>query len=89
MARIEEAIERIKELECPTGDIKTRVKGILTDYEIANKSEIMVSREHSLDKNGARGYNANISREGGMDIVILAVSGKDDYVAKVSDAYIS
>lgn len=89
MATIEEAIERIKALECPTGDIKNRVKGILTDYGIANKSQIMVSREHSLDKKGARGYNAKISREEGMDIVILAVSGGDDYVAKVSDAYIS
>lgn len=89
MATIEEAIERIKALECPTGDIQNRVKGILTDYGIANKSQIMVSREHSLDKNGARGYNAKISREEGIDIVILAVSGEDDYVAKVSDAYIS
>lgn len=89
MATIEEAIERIKALECPTGDIKNRVKGILIDYEIANKSEIMVSREHSLDKNGVRGYNAKISREGEMDIIILAVSGEDDYVAKVCDVYLS
>jgi hypothetical protein len=89
MATIEAAIERIKALECPTGDIKNRVKGILTDYEIANKNEIIVSREHGLDKKGAQGYNAKISREGGMNIVILAVSGGDDYVAKVSDAYIS
>lgn len=89
MATIEEAIRRIKTLECPTGDIRNRVVGILTDYEIANKSEIMVSRERSLDKKGVRGYNAKICREGGTDIVILAVSGQDDYVAKVSDAYIS
>lgn len=88
MATVEEALERIKALECPTGDIKHRVKGILTDYEIANRSEIVVRREHSLDKKGARGYHAEISREGRMDIVILAVPGKDDYVAKVSDAYI-
>jgi hypothetical protein len=89
MATIEQAIERIKALECPTGEIQNRVKGILTDYEIANKSEIMVSREHSLDKNGVQGYQAKIAREGGRDIVILAVSGEDDYVAKITDAYIS
>jgi hypothetical protein len=89
MATIEEALERIKALECPTGDIKERVKGILTNYDIANKSEIVVRREHRLDKNGARGYHAEISREGGIDIVILTMSGRDDYVAKVSDAYIS
>ena len=89
MATIEQAIERIKALECPTGEIQNRVKGILTDYEIANKSEIMVSREHRLDKNGVQGYQAKIAREGGQDIVILAVSGEDDYVAKITDAYIS
>lgn len=89
MATIEEALERIKAIECPTGDIQGRVKGILTDYEIANQSEIMVSREYSLDTKGTRGYQARISCEGGMDIIILAVSGEDDYVAKVSDAYIS
>ncbi|MDF2634028.1 MAG: hypothetical protein K0R78_902 [Pelosinus sp.] len=89
MATIEEAIERIKALECPTGDIEKRVKGILTDYKIAIKSEIMVNREHDLDKNGVRGYRAKTSREGGADITILAVSGGDDYVAKVSDAYIN
>jgi hypothetical protein len=89
MATIKEAIERIKALECPTGDIQNRITGILADYEIANKGEIVVSREHSLDENGAQGYNAKISREGGIDIVILAVSGGDDYVMKVRDAYIS
>ncbi|GMA98953.1 hypothetical protein [Pelosinus sp. IPA-1] len=89
MATIEQAIERIKALECPTGDVKDRVRKILTDYNVASKSEIMVTREHSLDKKGARGYNAKISGEGETDIVVLALSGRDDYVAKVMDVYIS
>lgn len=88
MNNIEGAIERIKGLECPAGDIKSRVRGILKDYEVANRSEITVSRDHRLDKKGARGYNAKITRENGLDIAVVAVSGMDDYVVKVIDAYI-
>ena len=88
MENINGAIERIKLLECPTANIKSRVRGILKDYEIANGSEIVVSRDHRLDKNGARGYNAKITRDNGLDIAVIAVSGMDDYVVKVIDAYV-
>lgn len=88
MDNIEGAIERIRVLECPAGDIKSRVRGILKEYEVANSSEITVSRDHRLDKKGARGYIARITRDKGMDIAVLAVSGMDDYVAKVVDAYL-
>ena len=64
------------------------MRGILKDYEVATMSEISVSRFHKLDKNGARGYSAKITRNNGFDIAILAVSGMDDYVVKVIDAYI-
>lgn len=89
MENVEGAIERIKGLECPAGDIKRRVTGILKEYEVANRSEIIVSRDHRLDKRGARGYNAKITRDKGFDIAVLAVSGMDDYVVKVIDAYIN
>ena len=88
MENLEGAMERIKDLECPTGDIKNRIRNILKEYEVANRSEIIVSRYHRLDKNRARGYNAKITRDDGLDIAILAVSGMDDYVVKVIDAYI-
>jgi len=88
MGNLEDAIAKIKVLECPTGDIKNRIKGILKDHEIANRTEITVSRNHMLDKNGARGYSAKITRDDRLNIGILAVSGMDDYVAKVIDAYI-
>ncbi|MBC8014785.1 MAG: hypothetical protein H7X79_03455 [Sporomusaceae bacterium] len=88
MDNIEGAIERIKRLECSAGDLKSRVRGILKDYEVANKSEITVSRDHRLDKRGARGYSAKITRDKELDIAVLAVSGMDDYVVKVVDAYL-
>ncbi|MEG6584758.1 hypothetical protein [Dendrosporobacter sp. 1207_IL3150] len=89
MPNIEDALDRIRALECPTTAIKRRVAGILLYYEVANKSDINVIREHSLDKNGARGYTAKISGDNSLDIVVLARSGQDDYVAKVVDAYLS
>lgn len=88
MENLDGAMESIKVLECLTGDIKSRIRDILKEYEIANRSEIIVSRYHRLDKNGARGYSAKITRDKGLDIAILAVSGMDDYVVKVIDAYI-
>ena len=88
MGNLEDAITEIKTLECPTGDIKSRVKGILKDHEIANRTEITVSRNHMLDKNGARGYSAKITCDNDLTIGILAISGMDDYVVKVTDAYL-
>ena len=87
MGNLENAIAEIKVLECPTGDIKSRVRGILKDHEIAHGTEITVSRNHMLDKNGARGYSAKITRDDGLTINVLAVSGMDDYVTKIIDAY--
>ena len=86
MKKIDEAIDRIKILECPTGDIENRVAGILEDYGVANRSKINVGRDSSLDRDEAQGYRAEITSQG-QSIVVLATSGYDDYVAKVTDAY--
>jgi len=87
LGNIEHAIAEIKTLECPTSDIKGRVRGILRNHEIAHGTEITVSRNHMLDKNGARGYSAKITRDDGLTINVLAMSGMDDYVTKIIDAY--
>lgn len=89
MTKLEDAIERIKILECPTGDVEHRVAGILEDYKVANRNEISIKREESLDKNGSQGYIAKLPHSTGTSIVVLATSGMDDYVAKVTDVYIN
>jgi hypothetical protein len=89
MSKIDAAVERIKILECPTGDVEKRVAGILEDYRVANGSEISVGRDESYDRDGAEAYRARFSGDVGKSIVVLAKSGYDDYVAKVVDAYIS
>ncbi len=88
MWKLEQAVERIKALECPTGEVEYRVADILDDYGIANRNEISIKRDRKLDKNGAEGYVTNLFDNNSKTIVILAKAGKDDYVAKVEDAYI-
>jgi len=71
MEKFKDAIERIKILQCPTGDVENRVAGILEDYGVANKKEITVNRNEELDSIGAEAYSVQIggSKE---SIVVLA-----------------
>lgn len=88
MSKIENAIERIKVLECPTGELENRVENILEDYKIAAKNAIFISRDAERDEDGIQAYSAIISGNKDRHITILAKSGLEDYVAKVVDAYI-
>jgi len=88
MEKFKDAIERIKILQCPTGDVENRVTGILEDYGVANKKEITVNRNEELDSIGAEAYSVQIAGNK-KSIVVLARSGKDDYVAEVVDVYMN
>lgn len=83
MENLKDAIERIKILECPTGEVENRIVGILEDYEVASRNDIEVVRNEDADKNGAQGYIAKV--KGNETLTVLATSGMDDYVAKVID----
>ncbi|MEN6459912.1 MAG: hypothetical protein ABFC94_00890 [Syntrophomonas sp.] len=83
---LEKAIERIKVLECPTGEVENRVVGILEDFKVANRNMITISREEQED--GLEAYSAVISSNKEHHITVLAKSGLDDYVATVVDACI-
>lgn len=86
MHKTNEAIDRIRILECPTGDLENRVAGILEDYGVADRTNINVVRDDSLDRDEAQAYRVKIPGEG-QSIIVLAQSGMDDYVAKVIDVY--
>ncbi len=86
MKNINGAIDRIRILECPTGELENRVAGILEDYGIADSSKVDINRDNSLDREEAQAYNVKIPGEG-QSIVVLAKAGLDDYVAKVVDVY--
>jgi hypothetical protein len=86
MKKIDEAIDRIRILECPTGELENRVTQILEDYRISSRSKINVNRDNKFDSNEAQAYRVEIEGED-QSIMVLAKSAYDDYVATVIDAY--
>lgn len=86
MNKIDEAIDRIRILECPTGDLESRVAEILEDYRIADRSKVNIHRDSKLDREDAQAFKVQIPGER-QSIVVMAKSGYDDYVAKVTDVY--
>lgn len=88
MENLEQAVERIRNLECPTGEVQNRIAGILEDFGLGNKSDIIVKRNKNLDRDEAHGYVVQLPGQEEQSVVVLARAGMDDYVAKVVDAYI-
>lgn len=88
MSNIEDAIERIKVLECPTGKLENRIAGILEDYGVANGNQVKVQKYEGLDLNESEGYCVNIPGVNNQSIIVVANSGMDDYVTKVTDVCI-
>lgn len=86
MSKINEAINRIRNIECPTGDLENRVTEILLDLDVANPNQVNIKRDNKLSSGEAQAYRVKIADEG-ESFVVLARSGYDDYVAKVTDAY--
>jgi hypothetical protein len=86
MKKIDEAIDKIRTLECPTGDLENRVTEILENYGVADRSKINVNRDEYFDKDEAQAYRVQILNQEHL-IMVLAKSGYDDYVAKVTDVY--
>jgi len=88
LSKIDDAIERIKILECPAGEVENRIAGILKEYRVSNNSEVEVERYEGLVINGAEGFSVKIPGDKQQSIIVLANTGMDDYVAKVVDVYI-
>lgn len=86
MNHIKDAIHRIRQLECPTGDLENRVSGILEQFGVAGKDQVNISRDTSLDREEAQAYRVETENRD-LSLVVLARSGYDDYVAKVVDVY--
>lgn len=89
MENLNLAMERIRIMECPTGQVEKKVLTILRDYHISDDNEIQVTRNEELDQAGAQAYKAKISGNINQEIILLARSGLDDYVAAVVDVFIN
>jgi hypothetical protein len=88
MLELTEAIERIKDIECPTGSLENRVLDILQNYKIIENADIKVNRNESFDEDNAQAYSIELQNKEKDTMIILASSGTDDYVAKVVDVYL-
>ncbi|CCQ97179.1 conserved hypothetical protein [[Clostridium] ultunense Esp] len=86
---MEKAINKIKILECPTGELEERIINILEKYKIANRNEVTVNRDESLDEDGFKAYRIEFLGNKIPSIVLLTKSGLDDYVVKVFRVYIN
>ncbi len=87
MSTIEDAIQKIKMLQCPTGELEDRVTCILEDCNVSPKSDIVINREERLDRDGAKAYSVIIADRIDPAMTLLAKSGQDDYVVQVEDVY--
>lgn len=84
MNKINEALDEIIKIECPTGELEKRINNILVDYDLINKNTI-VTEDETLNTIDAKAFCANTSNG---RLVVMARSGMDDYVATVVSAYI-
>lgn len=86
MDKMGEALNRLRRLECPTGELEKCVALILEDYGITNIDDVKVNRYNGMNGNDTQAYKVDISGTG-QSFLLLARSGNDDYVAKVLDVY--
>lgn len=87
MESLEKAIERIKVLECPSGNIEDRVKKILEEYLTQEQYSINIEKDED-SKNRLETYMVVVSGDSENKIKILAKSGLDDYVTTVVDVFV-
>lgn len=85
MGDLKYALERIKNLECPTGEVENRVAEILEDYNVVKKDEIIINKIEDKDNLNGEAYSIVLSGTNKGTINIYAKSGLDDYVAKVTE----
>jgi hypothetical protein len=88
VSRLDEVLDRIKNIECPTGHVEEWVSNAFKDYGFREDENLTVNRDKSLDKNGLYAYRAHVDSMGNQSLILFAKSGMDDYVAKVVEAYI-
>ena len=87
MPNIKRRYGQNKNTTMPTGQLEERVAEILETYNISPRSEILISRERRLDRDGAEAYTVTISDRLDPTLTLLAGAGADDYVVQVKDIY--
>lgn len=90
MLRLDEALERLKTMECPTGGVEERILETLVEFNIAKRNDISITHDQDDEfiNNNIEAYRAKFRGNKAQTVVVLCRSGIDDYVSKVLDAYV-
>lgn len=86
MDKMDEALTRIRHLECPAGELEKTIALILEDHGVAVPDDVRVDRYESMNGDDIQAYKVDISGTG-LSFLILTRSGFDGYVARVLDVY--
>ncbi len=86
MDKMDEALSRLRRLECPTGELEKSVALILEDYGVADMDNIRINGYKGMNGDNTQAYKVEIPGAG-QSFMLLARSGNDGYVAKVLDVY--
>jgi hypothetical protein len=80
-------IKRIIGIECPTDNVVDRVIGVLEEYNLDGQYQITSRTDGDYDETRLKYYRAFSESGDNPDLIMVVKEGKDDYVAKILDAY--
>jgi hypothetical protein len=87
MANDNSIVKKIIGIECPTGEVTERVIGVLEEYNLDGQYQITSRTDDDYDETRLKYYRAFSESENTPDLIMVVKEGKDDYVAKIIDAY--
>ncbi|MFU0825809.1 hypothetical protein [Clostridium sp.] len=88
MIKIEDVRAVINEIDCPEDKLKEKLIAAYDGYQYNGETEVIVSRDESLDSDELQAYRTYINKEGSPAIVAMVRQGLDHYVTTVEEAYI-
>ena len=88
LPQIEDALEKIKSLECSAGELRNRIAGIFEECGIADSNEVTVEKYDGISINGSVAFHASIPGTKNKAVTVLAGPGMDGSLTKVNDAYV-
>lgn len=87
MTKDSNIVKRIIGIECPTDKVTDRVIGVLEEYNLDGQYQITARTDEDYDETRLKYYRAFSETEDNPDLIMVVKEGKDDYVAKIVDAY--
>lgn len=87
VAKDNKLLERIIGIECPTDNVTDRVINVLEEYDKNGQYQITSRPDDDYDETRLKYYRAFSETADRPDVVMVVKEGKDDYVAKIVDAY--